>query len=391
MIDHLAEAQELFEYAQKLRRDFHAHPELGFQEVRTAAIVAEQLNALGIEVSTGVGETGVVGIIAGGQAGPVVLCRVDMDALPIVEQTGAEYASQNQGVMHACGHYGHTAMGLTVARILHKYRQHLHGQVKLVFQPAEEGLGGAERMIADGVLRDPRPDFSLSMHLWNELPVGEYGVTAGPTMAASEIFRILVTGKGAHGAAPQSGNDPVIAVAHMVAALQTVVSRNVPPLESAVVSVTSIHGGTAFNIIPSEVEIQGTIRTYLPQVRELVVQRVREIAEGLAASLGCASEVEITKITPAVINDAGMAEQVQGLVRRLFPQEKLNVDVRTMGSEDMAYMMEDIPGCYFFIGSNNKEKGLVFGHHHPQFDFDEQALPRGVALMSAAVMELLKG
>ena len=390
MIDFLSEANELFEYTQTLRRDFHIHPELGFQEVRTAGIVAEELNKLEIEVISGVGKTGVIGIIEGGKPGPVVLCRFDMDALPITEETGAEYASQTDGVMHACGHDGHTAMGLTVAKILHKHRNELSGTVKLVFQPAEEGLGGAEMMVKDGVLANPRPDFSLAMHLWNEKPLGEIGVTPGPAMSASETFKIKVNGKGAHGAAPHLGRDPVVAAAHIVTALQTVVSRNTSPLESAVVSATSIHGGTTFNVIPPEVEIMGTIRTYIPEIRDVVLKRVVDITKGIAVSLDCEAEIEIEKITPTVDNDPEIAAKVQSIVTQLLPQDTLNTEIRTMGSEDMAYMMEDIPGCYFFVGSNNSERGLDYGHHHPKFDFDEQALPRGVALMAAAAVDLLK-
>lgn len=390
MADFLKEAEDLFEYSQRMRRDFHKHPELGFQEVRTAGIVAEELNKLDIEVSTGVAETGVIGIIEGEKPGPVLLMRVDMDALPMSEDTGAEYASETEGVMHACGHDGHTAMGLAVAKILHKHREDMAGTVKLVFQPAEEGLGGAERMVEEGVLENPRPDYSLSMHVWNEKALGEIAITPGPAMAAAETLKIVVKGKGAHGAAPHYGHDPIAASTQIISALQTIVSRNVPPLESAVVSITSIHGGTAFNIIPPEVEMLGTVRTYLPEVRERVLSRIVEIAEGIASAMECEAEVELEKLTPAVVNDLELSRRVQGLVGDLFPEDTLLTDLRTMGSEDMAFMMEDIPGCYMFIGSNNVEKGLDYKHHHPKFDFDEQVLVKGTALMSAAVMDLLK-
>ena len=389
MVDFYAEAQELFEYTQTLRRDFHQHPEIGFEEVRTAGIVAKELSKLEIEISTGIAKTGVIGIIEGGQPGPVVLCRVDMDALPILEDTGAEYASQTDGTMHACGHDGHTAIGLTVARLLHKHRDLLAGTVKLVFQPAEEGMGGAELMVKEGVLENPRPDYSLSLHLWNEKPVGIIAVTPGPAMAGAESFTIRIGGKGAHGAAPHEGLDPIAAAAQIITALQTIVSRNVKPLESAVLSITSIHGGTAFNIIPPEVELKGTIRTYVPEVRELVLRRLDEIVMGIATSMGCTAEIDMHHVTPAVVNDLTLSARVQAVMGAVLPEDALETDVRTMGSEDMAFMMDDIPGCYFFIGSNNAEKGLDYGHHHPKFDFDEAALPRGAALMAAAVVDLI--
>ena len=223
----LKEADRNFTYTQSLRRDFHMHPELGFQEFRTAGIVVRELNELGYEVKTGVGKTGVVALLEGAQAGPTLLLRFDMDALPITEQTDAPYASQNPGVMHACGHDGHTAVGLTVARILKGYQKQVHGTVKIIFQPAEEGLGGAKAMLADGVLDDPRPDMALAMHVWSEKPLGWLGVSAGPTMASSETFQIRLTGKGGHGGMPHLTVDPVLAAAQVVSALQSIVARNV--------------------------------------------------------------------------------------------------------------------------------------------------------------------
>lgn len=386
-----AEAKELFPYTQQLRRDFHAHPELGFQEVRTAGIVTEELNKLGIEVSTGIAKTGVIGIIEGNGPGPVVLLRFDMDALPIEEETGAEYTSRNPGVMHACGHDGHTAIGLSVAKVLHKYKDDWPGTIKLVFQPAEEGLGGALMMVEEGVLENPRPDFSLGMHLWNESPIGQIMVTTGPAMAAAEMFTIRVTGKGTHAAIPNLGHDPIAAAAQIVTALQTVVSRNVDPLESAVVSITSFNGGTAFNVIPPAVEMKGTIRTFLPETREMVLRRVEEIVVGIAQSLGCSAEIVIEDVTPAVLNDEGLAEIVRKVRQEVLPETEEVTGLRTMGSEDMAYLMDDIPGCYFFVGSRNEEKGLIWGHHHPKFDVDEQALIYGVAMMSASAVAVLKG
>ncbi|MEJ2758558.1 MAG: M20 family metallopeptidase [Anaerolineales bacterium] len=310
-IDYYAEAEALFPYTQAMRRDFHAHPEIGFQEVRTSGIVAKELQELGIEVSTGIAKTGVVAIIEGKGPGPVVLIRFDMDALPIEEETGAPYASQTPGVMHACGHDGHTAIGLTVAKVLHKYQDQWSGTVKLVYQPAEEGLGGAKMMVDEGVLQNPRPDYSLSMHVWNDCPVGEVAATPGPMMAGAEMFTINLTGKGAHGASPHLGHDPIMAAAQIVTAVQSIVSRNVPPLDTAVVSITAINGGTAFNVIPPRVEMKGTVRTFRKEVRETVHRRLREIVAGVAEAMECSAEIIIEDVTPAVVNNPQLSEMVE--------------------------------------------------------------------------------
>lgn len=389
MPDFIEEAKSLFPYTQELRRDFHLHPELGFEEYRTAGIVGKELQELGLEVSTGIGKTGVVALLESDQPGPVVLARFDMDALPIEEETGAEYTSRNPGKMHACGHDGHTAIGLTVARILDKYKDDLKGTVKFVFQPAEEGLGGAEAMVADGVLENPKPDLSLALHLWNEKPVGWFCVTDGPAMAASETFKVLLTGKGGHGAKPHNTIDPVFAAAQIINGLQSIVSRNVHPLESAVVSITTVHGGDAFNVIPQTVELTGTIRTFLPEIRVLVLKRFEEIVTGTAASHQCDVEITIDDITPAVINNSEVAKEVFVVAEDTFPGSTILNNFRTMGSEDMAFMMDDIPGTYFFVGSSNPDEGLDYGHHHPKFDFDEQALINSGALMSAAIYHFL--
>ena len=389
IINFYSEAESLFPYTQKHRRDFHAHPEIGFQEVRTAGIVAEELKKLGIEVTTGMAKTGVVGIIEGRAPGPVLLIRFDMDALPITEETGVEYASQNPGVMHACGHDGHTAIGLTVAKILHKYQEHWVGTVKLVFQPAEEGLGGAKLMVEEGVLENPKPDYALSMHVWNDRPTGQIAATPGPMMAAAEVVKIKITGKGAHGASPHLGHDPILAAAQVVSAVQSIVARNVDPQEAAVVSITAINGGTAFNVIPPSVELKGTIRTFLPEVREEVHLRLREIVEGIAQSMDCQAELTIEFITPTVLNDPKLAKLVNKVREEVLPNSEDISGLKTMGSEDMAYMMTDIPGCYIFVGSKNEAMDLIYGHHHPQFNFDEQALVNGVALVSASAVAIL--
>ena len=390
MTDFYAQARELFAYTQSMRRDFHMHPELGFQEIRTAGIVAKELQKIGLEVTTGIGKTGVVALIEGSQPGPTLLLRADMDALPIVEQTGADYSSQNKGVMHACGHDGHTAILLTVARMLDSARDQFSGTIKLVFQPAEEGQGGAESMISDGVLDNPKVDVTFGLHLWNEQPVGWLGIAEGSTMAGAEMFTIKVTGKGGHGAMPHTTIDPVLAGAHIVTALQSVVSRNVAPLDSAVVSVTQFHGGDAFNVIPQSVELGGTIRTFRLEVRDTILKRVEEIVVKTAGSFGCNAEFINTRLTPAVINDSNTIRIVQSAAKKVLPQ--LSIDASsptTMGSEDFAYMMEKVPGCFVFVGSANADRGLNYSHHHPKFDVDEQALAYAAALMAQSAIEIL--
>ncbi len=396
MPDLLSEAQSLFDYTQSIRRDLHQHPELGFQEVRTAGIVARELQALGLEVTTGIAKTGVVGLLEGKRPGPVVLLRFDMDALPVTEETGAAYASTVPGVMHACGHDGHTAIGLTVAKLLHARRADLAGTVKFIFQPAEEGtcgqeMGGNQAMIHEGILSTPRPDLALALHLWNEKPLGWIHAAAGPVMAGAEEFKITVTGKGGHGALPNRAADPLLAACQIVTALQSVVSRNVAPLEAAVVSVTMLHAGQAFNVIPSEAEMQGTIRTFEPAVRQTVLERFEAVARGVAAAMGCQAEVSVKRVTPAVINAEEIAQGVQAAARRALPDADLDVSSHlTMGAEDMAFTLEQIPGCYFFVGSANSVRGLDYGHHHPKFDFDEAALPRAAAWMAEAALHFLK-
>jgi amidohydrolase len=397
MTDYLTQAQELFPYTQSLRRDLHMHPELGFSEIRTAGIVARELQALEMEVTTGVARTGVIGLLEGGRPGPVVLVRFDMDALPVTEETGADYASTVPGLMHACGHDGHVAIGLTVAKMLHAHRDALAGTVKFVFQPAEEGtcgeeIGGAEMMIREGVLENPKPDLALALHLWNEMPFGRIHVAKGAVMAGAEQFKITVTGRGGHGAIPHQTADPVLAAGQIVTALQSITSRNVPPLQAAVVSVTMIHGGATFNVIPPRVELEGTIRTFEPAVRETVLRRFDEIVNGVAAAMGCTAEVHVKRLTPAMVNADEIAERVQAVARELLPEAELDTSPNlTMGAEDMAFMLEQVPGCYFFVGSADSARGLDYGHHHPRFDFDEAALPRAAAVMAGAVEGFLGG
>ena len=383
-IDFHAEARALEPEMIERRRDFHRHPELAFEEARTAEIVARALRELGLEVQTGVGRTGVVALLEGAHEGPTVLVRADMDALPIHEENETDYVSTAAGKMHACGHDGHTSIGLAVAKMLSRQQADMHGRVKFVFQPAEEIGEGARAMVDDGVLESPRPDVSIGLHLWNTLPVGTVAVTPGPAMAAADIWECTISGKGGHGASPHETRDPIVAAAQLISALQTIASRNVDPLDMAVVTVGSIHGGDAFNVIPPTVRLTGTIRTYTEETKALVHRRVREICEGVSASLGCRAEVEIRPMTLAVSNDPALAERIGRIAADVVGEENVKRDERSMGSEDMSYLMQDVPGCYFFVGSANAERGLDYPHHNPRFDVDEGALVTGAEILARA-------
>ena len=388
-IDSRAEAEALHEQFVAWRRDFHRHPELAFQEHRSAQIITEELRGLGYDVETGVAKTGIVALLQGDRSGPVVMARFDMDALPITEANETDYASQNQGVMHACGHDGHMAIGLGVATLIARHRDHLSGTLKLVFQPAEEGANGAALMVEEGVLDNPRPDVLLITHLWNEKPVGNVDVTPGAIMAAADRWTCTVRGEGGHGAMPHRTVDPIVAASHIVTGLQTVVSRNVSPLETAVLTVGSFHGGDAFNVIPDRVDLKGTIRTYDPQVREKVIQRARRVVDSVAAAYEASAGLEVESVAPALVNDADVVEWVRQAAETVLGSQAVTSGERTMGSEDASYFTQEVPGCYFFLGSANPDRGLDVPHHNPRFDFDEDALPIGVAVMTEAILHPL--
>jgi len=383
--DFLTEATALRAQLVAWRRDFHQHPELAFDEFRTAGIVADELRQLGLEVQTEVGKTGVVGMLSGAAEGPVVLVRFDMDALPIMEEGTAPYISQTPGVMHACGHDGHTAIGLAVARILVQQRGRIAGHIKFVFQPAEESAQGAQTMIDEGVLENPRPDIALGLHLWNNIPVGQVGITPGPMMAGADIFEITIRGQGGHGALPHETRDPLLAATHVVNALQSVVSRNVNPLDSAVLSVTSLNAGTTFNVIPAEAHLKGTIRTYNNVVREVAVSRLQQVTEGIANALGCTATTQTTRLTPPLVNDPEVSKVVGQAIAPYVEPNNMLPDLRTTGAEDMAIFLEKVPGCFVLVGSGNIQPEPNFPHHHPRFDFDESALPLGAAMLASAV------
>lgn len=375
----------------ELRRDFHRYPELAHQEHRTADAIARRLRELGLDdVRTSVGQTGVVGRLDGAQRGRTVMLRADIDALPLTEaERGQPYRSTQQGVHHACGHDGHIAILLTVAEHLTQRRPDLKGTVLLVFQPAEERVGGAEGMLRDGAL-EPRPDACFGLHLWNELQVGRVDVRPGPIYASADAFSITLGGPGGHAAMPHQVPDPVLAAAELIVTLQTLVSRESPPLEPAVLTIGSIHGGTASNIIPSKVELQGTLRVFDPTVRKHLLDRLHALVEAVGATFRVTSELRMSDCCPACINDPAMAELAHGVACKVVGQTNVGADMRTMGADDMSLFLNAVPGCYFFVGSANRERGLDSPHHSPTFDFDERALEVGVQMLSGVALEFLE-
>ena len=374
-----------------VRRDLHAHPELAFEEVRTSGIVAERLRSLGLETRAGVGRTGVVATLRGGLPGKTVLLRADMDALPIQEENVVPYRSQVAGKMHACGHDCHTSILLGVAKQLVREAPGLKGTVKLCFQPAEECGGGADAMIKDGVLLDPRPDAAFGLHVWQDLDLGKVGVTPGPFMAAVDEFTVTITGKGAHGAMPHLGIDPVVCMAHMIAALQTIASRGTNPLIEVVVSVTQVRAGTAFNIIPASAWMNGTVRVFDPELWKALPERFNTIVRGVAAAFGCTAEVDYHRHNRPTVNDPAMSAMAHAAAAEVVGEANVLTDVRTMGGEDFSVFLAQIPGCFIAVGSRNQARGLVWDHHHPRFDVDEACLGLGAEILLRTAKRFLEG
>lgn len=372
------------------RRDLHQHPELAHQEKRTASLVAARLRELGLdEVRTDIGQTGVLGLLRGGQPGKRVLLRADMDGLPLTEHDrGQPYRSTYDGAHHACGHDGHVAILLMVAEILAARRATLPGQVTFAFQPAEERVDGAHGMIADGAL-DPKPDACFGLHLWNDLRVGQIDARSGPVYASADAFAITITAAGGHAAMPHQTPDPILAAAELIVGLQSLVSRHAPPLEPAVLTIGSMHGGSAPNIIPSGVELQGTLRVFDPALRDRLIGRLSERVRSLESTSGVGARIKMTDSCPATINNGPMAELVRRVGARVVGSENVSQSARTTGSEDMSLFLNAVPGCFFFVGSGNPERDLASPHHSPTFDFDEAALDVGVKMLAHTALEFL--
>ncbi len=380
-----SEAEDLLPKLVEWRRDFHRHPELGFQEARTAGVVAAHLQELGLEVSSGVGKTGVIAMVEPDQVpadSETVLLRFDMDALPIHEETGLPYASETAGVMHACGHDGHTAIGMGVAQLLSEHRNELPGRVKLVFQPAEEGLGGALAMIRDGALDEPQPAAAYGLHLWSRLPYNQVVVQPGPLWAAADMFAVTVHGKGGHGATPHDTIDATLAASQLVVALQSIVARNTNPTDTAVVTVGSFNSGTAANVISERAELQGTIRSFDTEVRDLLLRRIDEICQGVCQAFGASYEFELRNCVPPTVNSEAGARLMEGVAREVVGAQNVAQIPPMMVGEDMAEFLDRAPGCFVLVGAAHPEKGFYSPHHSPTFDFEESVMPTGVALLA---------
>jgi amidohydrolase len=385
-----AAANALHDETIQTRRDFHRHPEIAFEEVRTAGIVAERMKALGLETRTGVGKTGVVSILDTGKPGKTVLLRADMDALPVPEEKSVEYRSTLEGKNHACGHDGHTAVLLSTAKILQGMKDSLSGKFVFVFQPAEEIVRGAQAMLADGALQGINPDASIGLHLISSFPTGTIALRDGPAMAAADGFRIVIYGRGGHAAMPHTVVDPIVIGSSIVTMLQTLVSREADPIDQSVISVTSFHGGTAFNIIPESVELKGTLRTFNADTRSYLHQRILTVVKNLAESMRGRVDIEWIEGSPAVVNDASYTERLRKVAVQTLGESKVIRSPQVMGGDDMALWLQKAPGCYFFVGSGNPEKGSDFPHHHPKFDLDEAAFPVAIEMLTRGALEYAK-
>jgi amidohydrolase len=365
-----------------LRRDLHAHPELCFEEVRTADVVAAQLTAWGIPMHRGLGTTGVVGIVKAGTSDRALALRADMDALPMQERNTFAHTSQNPGKMHACGHDGHTAMLLGAAQYLAQHRN-FDGTVYLVFQPAEEGGGGAREMIKDGLFEKFPVEAVFGMHNWPGSAAGTFAASAGPVMASSNEFKITVRGKGGHAAMPHNAIDPVVVASQLVLGFQAIISRNVKPIDAAVISVTMVHAGEATNVIPNQCELQGTVRTFSLDVLDQVEQRMRDMTEHTCAASGASCDFEFVRNYPPTINSARETEFARQVMASIVGEDKVLVQEPTMGAEDFSFMLQAKPGCYSFI-ANGEGDHRVMGHgggpcmlHNPSYDFNDELLPLG--------------
>ncbi|HET8843129.1 MAG TPA: amidohydrolase [Ktedonobacteraceae bacterium] len=375
------------------RRDLHEHPELAFEEVRTSGIVARRLSALGLEVQTGLAKTGVVGLLRGGAAGPearTLAIRADMDALPIHELNEVEYRSTIDGKMHACGHDGHTAILLTVADILSKQRADLSGNVKFIFQPAEESIGGAKPMIEQGAMK--QVDAVIGLHLISDIPFGVVGVRAGEVFASADSFVMTVTGRGGHAASPHEAVDPIVISAQIITALQTLISRESSPFRPAIVTIGQLLAGTTFNIIPETALMRGTVRAFPHQHREYLLRRLEEMAGGIASAMGGSCSISWNDGCSSCINDTAITALVRNAAVATVGEQ--NVDeseaIMSTGSDDMAEFLRAVPGCYFMVGSRNEAKGSHYQHHHPRFNLDEDALPIGVEVLLRATREFFQ-
>ncbi|MCK4233286.1 amidohydrolase [candidate division WOR-3 bacterium] len=385
------EAFELTEKLIEMRRQLHEIPEIAYEEVKTSAYIADKLSELGIEIKTGIAKTGVVGILKGNGKKTIAL-RADIDALPVTEANNVEYKSKHAGNMHACGHDAHMSMLLGTAMILSKFKEHLKGQVKFIFQPSEESLpGGAKQMIEEGVLDNPKVDAIFGLHCDPTIQTGKIGYKTGALMAFTSEFIILLQGKGGHAADPSNSIDPIIMASDVIQELQKIPSRWVNPIEPVVVTIGSIHGGTTFNIIPEEIELKGTVRLLNTELIEKVKGMINGILKGITSIYGGKYNFNFVAGYPVLVNNKEFTLFMQRIIKGLFGEENaVEIDKPLMVGEDFAYYLQKVPGTFLLLGTKNEEKGSFFPWHHPHFNIDEDALPIGTALFAKCAIEFLK-
>ncbi len=372
-----------------IRRDFHKHPELGFEETRTAKIIAQKLNSWGYEVKENVAKTGVVGILKGEKQGPTIALRSDIDALPITEKNNLNYSSVNEGKMHACGHDGHMAILLGTAKVLAKYKNEISGNIKLIFQPAEEGPGGAKPMIDEGVIEDV--DLILGLHIWPDLDSGKVGVKKGPLFASIDEIDIEVVGESSHGASPHQGTDAVLVAAELVSSLQSVVSRKIDPVEPSVITIGKINGGYVRNVIADNVSLEGTVRCVSPEIRKKLELKIKEIIKGVTMSHGASYNLEYRNMYSPLINNDYYTDIVKNIAQTIVGKENVDfIEKPTMGGEDFAYFLKEVPGTFFLLGGRNEDKGITASNHNPNFNFDEDILKTGVEILVKSSFEIME-
>jgi amidohydrolase len=371
----------------KMRRDLHRIPETAYTEKKTSAYVADYLNSLGLEVQTEIAQYGVVGLLKTDKPGPTLMIRADMDALPLKEDTGLDFASEHEGAMHACGHDAHMTIVLGAATVFKKIKNELSGTIKFLFQPAEEGPGGAKPMVAAGVMENPKVDYSIGCHVWPDIPEGTIGVRSGPFLAAMDRFDLKIIGRGGHGAMPHLCTDALEVGTQVVNALQRIASRQTDPLEPTVVTVGTFHAGTAFNIIPGEAELSGTTRTFDPETWKTWEARVEKVVRGVCESMGVDFELKYSQGYPVTINDESAAEVVRSCAAKVVGEDRVVEPPRTMGGEDFAFYAQKSKGCFFALGVGRDGAAPV---HNPTFDFNEDVLLLGMETHCQVGLELLK-
>ncbi|MTI65551.1 MAG: amidohydrolase [Firmicutes bacterium] len=372
-----------------LRRYFHKHPEVGFKEYNTSKKIANLLESFGLTVITNVAKTGVIGILKGSKPGKTIAIRADMDALNIKEKTNLKFKSENSKVMHACGHDGHIAICLGAAKILSELKEEIKGNIKFIFQPAEEGPGGAKEMIDEGALKNPKVDAIIGLHIWPEIDSGYVGIKKDTIMAAADRFDIKIKGLGGHGAVPHLAKDPIVIGSQIVNSLQTIVSREIDPLDCAVVSTCMFNSGSVFNVIPNDATLSGTVRTLNNETRNLIPKRIESFIKNITKANDCSYEFNYSYYYPPTINDKNFTTFFEGVAKEILDEKVFEIKRPSMGGEDFSFYLQKVPGTFFFLGTKNIDKGINIPLHHPEYNIDEDILPLGIKLFCNTAMKYL--